>query len=376
MKKRLHITLYKSYRNIDIFLTLFLCFFLSINLNGQKDTIWLNEFWENESWQYSSLVISTYDANGYLTNTLSQNWDKTSSTWRNNEQSIYTNNSHGSPDMLVIQNWDQISGWKNYRRTIYTYNSLGKALTELVENWTNENWQYYAMKTFTYDGNGYLSTSGWDNGVPTVYTYNPGGTLKEETSGATKINYFYNTSGKRIASEVYHRVDGIWQNYYRSNLTYDGNGYLINTVYQLWHQYTLYDPYSGIWFNDKQMKYVNNLDGTLIQCTTQVSGGGSPWRNFVRETYIISVPTGASEIIKEESFAIYPNPAHDIITIIANKNMHDLTYSFIDLTGKVILKGKLIGESTTIDIHPLINGIYYLQFGGRNQHSYKVLINQ
>jgi len=393
MRKRLQITLNNSNRNIDIFLTLFLCFLLSMNVTGQNIQTRLSESWTNGSWQNYSLVISTYDANDYLTNTLSQQWDNTSATWVNGTQSIYTNNSDGSPNLQIFQLWDGISTWNNYQRSTYTYNLSGKVLTKVVEKWTDGNWQNFTKNTFTYDGNGYLSTNllqiwtsgAWENSGQIVYTNNPDGTVNQEVTTTCKSGYWfnnqkviyvYNTSGKVLNSDFFHESDGNWQSYYKGEYTYDGNGYLINRVYQLWHQYTLYDPYSGIWFNDKQMRYVNNPDGTLIQCTTQVSEGGSPWRNILRETYIISVPTGASEIIKEESFNIYPNPAHDVITIKANKNMHYLTYSFIDLTGKVILKGKLTGESTTLDIPPLINGIYYLQFGGRNQHSYKVLINQ
>ncbi|MDZ4667241.1 MAG: T9SS type A sorting domain-containing protein, partial [bacterium] len=80
-----------------------------------------------------------------------------------------------------------------------------------------------------------------------------------------------------------------------------------------------------------------------------------------------------SELGKTDYLNVYPNPTNDIITI-ENKGANLVsTYVILDALGKQILSGKLIGESTTIDINQLSSGIYLLQVGETEKWCYKLI---
>ena len=44
-----------------------------------------------------------------------------------------------------------------------------------------------------------------------------------------------------------------------------------------------------------------------------------------------------------------------------------------DYSGKLVLKGQITGENTSIDISNFSKGIYFLRIGGRSQQTFKVL---
>jgi hypothetical protein len=77
---------------------------------------------------------------------------------------------------------------------------------------------------------------------------------------------------------------------------------------------------------------------------------------------VIEDCTNIKEIDNDYKFAIYPNPANDILRIEFSDN--NLLYSEIkifDITGKLIFKDKLIYNNQTIDISNIRNGLYFLQ---------------
>lgn len=71
---------------------------------------------------------------------------------------------------------------------------------------------------------------------------------------------------------------------------------------------------------------------------------------------------------------IYPNPVKDAFTIQAATQLLGTDYTLTDITGRVILTGKLAGEQTHVAISELASGIYMLHFAGQKQ-SYKITKN-
>lgn len=388
MKKRFHITFTKSDKNISRFFSLFLCFILSINLSGQKIYWMLGETWTSGNWQNSSLTTNTYDGSGYQTKSLTQTWDVPSLSWKNSSQTNYTNNPDGTANQTIIQSWDGISAWTNLIRSTYTYTPSKKVATTVGEIWLVSIWMTSSMKTNTYDGSGYLTNtlnqsftppSTWTNSSQTNYTNNPDGTVNQWINQTwvggvwtnSQRSTFTYTSGKilTLVADLY--TAGNWVPQTKLTYTYaSGTGYLTNELSQLW------DVGSSTWKDNTRDNYINNPDGTAYQVVTQKWDGVSVWNNTDRLTFGYSQLTGLSELIKEEDFTIYPNPASDIITIKANKTILGSNYFFTDQTGKMILKGKITNENMIIDITQLTNGIYFLHFGERSQHAYKVIKNQ
>lgn len=67
-------------------------------------------------------------------------------------------------------------------------------------------------------------------------------------------------------------------------------------------------------------------------------------------------------------FAVWPNPAHEMITVVNQQNnFENARYSIIDISGKELLKGNISGSlSTTIDVSRLSPGMYILHINGKS----------
>lgn len=72
-------------------------------------------------------------------------------------------------------------------------------------------------------------------------------------------------------------------------------------------------------------------------------------------------------------FAVYPNPATDMITISANEGLENNSYSISDQLGRVVLTGEISSESQIINIADLAKGVYFLKIGEGNQAMIKVV---
>jgi hypothetical protein len=63
-----------------------------------------------------------------------------------------------------------------------------------------------------------------------------------------------------------------------------------------------------------------------------------------------------------ENIMIYPNPIQNYLTIAGIEKSSN--YQVVDITGKVVLQGKLYGSNNQISIEELVNGIYFLKIEG------------
>lgn len=75
------------------------------------------------------------------------------------------------------------------------------------------------------------------------------------------------------------------------------------------------------------------------------------------------------------NFSIYPNPANDIIHINSATSLTNQSYSIVNTLGQTVLNGKLENEHSTINVQTLQSGIYFLQIGGEQKQSYKIIKN-
>jgi hypothetical protein len=73
------------------------------------------------------------------------------------------------------------------------------------------------------------------------------------------------------------------------------------------------------------------------------------------------------------NFIILPVPAHYFITIKSYSTLLPIDYILGDLSGQIIMKGRLISENSTINVSGLAAGIYFLRIGEERKHSYKVI---
>jgi hypothetical protein len=389
MKNGVQIAFTKSDNKIGKISVLFLGFFLSINVSGQNIQTILSETWTGTNWQNLSRESYTYDGSDHITNILIQDWDEGSINWINSSRTVYTNNPDGTPNQMVIQSWDELSSdWVNEERLTFTYNTSKKVLTTTAETWAATDWQNFFKQTNTYDGSGFLTntlsqnwnevSSEWDNNLQYNYTNNPDGTanqvilqvwddLASEWNDSQRSSYTYNTSKEVLTTVTEMWTGASWINFSRHTNTYDTYGYLTHELSETW------DFLSSSWKNSSQSTYTNNGDGTPNVRITQSWDLTNVWINSVRETYTYIPSTAILQVTDKNSLTIYPNPAHDIITIKANEGTAGSTYSITDQNGKLILTGILSNESTTVDISRLSNGLYFLHLGEGKKHVFKIL---
>jgi hypothetical protein len=77
---------------------------------------------------------------------------------------------------------------------------------------------------------------------------------------------------------------------------------------------------------------------------------------------------GTDKTVTPIPFAIWPNPASDLISIVNQQSKNTFTtYAITDMNGKEFLKGKITDSvSTLVNISTLKPGVYIIQFTGKS----------
>lgn len=88
--------------------------------------------------------------------------------------------------------------------------------------------------------------------------------------------------------------------------------------------------------------------------------------NTTTYSQIISSSCTQSNVFEAKA---YPTPAQDFITIKINKLDVNASYTIIDRLGRIIKGGKLEQIQSTLDIHELSSGFYFLQINSNESNS-------
>ena len=158
------------------------------------------------------------------------------------------------------------------------------------------------------------------------------------------------------------------------------------------------DTFYAIEFTNKNYGYVAGGSGTIATTTN----GGVTWvpssSGLTELLYSISFPTveigyiaslhSPGKIIKtlngggilniddiqlNSLIDAYPNPAIEKITVKANNSLIGSKYNIFDQSGRILLTGKIMSETTSIDISNLDTGIYMFQVDALSKQSIKVI---
>ena len=108
---------------------------------GKKEKTATYQIWDTDKWVNSELDTNTYNGNGNVTNTLSQQWNVLDSSWLNDSQSLYTGYATGSalPKQVTTQDWvtdGTGSKWVNSFRITINYDLLNTRDFEFEKNYT------------------------------------------------------------------------------------------------------------------------------------------------------------------------------------------------------------------------------------------------
>ena len=188
----------------------------------------------------------------------------------------------------------------------------------------------------------------------TSYSYSYSGGIVGETASTTTVNNCYNTGN--ISSDASSHSGGIVGHksssaavYYSYYLVSCGGG----------------NTYGGEAKTEEAMKdaeFITLLNQDLatpawkMDCTTPINNG------FPILLWQTCAGSDAVETIENQSIIIYPNPAKDIITV-ASSELQNETYTVFSISGQALMRGKLQGETTTVNVSALASGIYFIKAG-------------
>jgi hypothetical protein len=129
----------------------------------------------------------------------------------------------------------------------------------------------------------------------------------------------------------------------------------------------------------------SNTSGSVSYSVGQVvynthTGNNGTVAEGVHQPYEISVVVGIKEANDINlSFTVYPNPAHEFLTLEVNKlSLENLACHLYDPEGKMLKSTNLIESRTNISLTHLAPGIYFLKVTDNNRElkTFKIIKNQ
>jgi hypothetical protein len=97
--------------------------------------------------------------------------------------------------------------------------------------------------------------------------------------------------------------------------------------------------------------------------------------NLISTGLVCSPNTGLNEIIPENKFSIYPNPANEYLTIRNNGNLNEKSQIQIFNTLGLLCKESSLSSLLQLDISKLTKGLYFVRLNDDPQYTIKFIKN-
>ena len=281
-----------------------------------------------------------YDINHNLITDTYYEYDTTKKVYNLIDQFVYTYDTKGNKLTDSYSTWntttkkyDAVDQYKNS----YTADNNNDTSTYLTYNALTRKWVNSSRDVFSYDANSNLLT---DN-----YTEWNATTSNWEDVTRTQNNYDSKNNRTLSADQDYNIKRGKWTNAYQAQYLYDTSVSKSQLILP-------YDEETvNIFFKTKHIKtYEYNWNAITSKWDTVAA----TTYNYKLESGSITQPTTNFEV------SVYPNPSHEMISILVKNNTERLGIKIYDLSGKLIQSDELSGNSI-ININGLTQGIYILQ---------------
>lgn len=128
------------------------------------------------------------------------------------------------------------------------------------------------------------------------------------------------------------------------------------------------------WINCSDMQNIPGATNASYTATENGSYAVIVTQNGCSDTSacVAIVGVGVNQVQAEQTLSIYPNPAHETISVKTAAPLTGTEYYITDATGRKIISGKLSSPSTEISIRHLAKGVYYFH-AGQQAGSFKVV---
>lgn len=105
---------------------------------------------------------------------------------------------------------------------------------------------------------------------------------------------------------------------------------------------------------------VNPTVTTVYTVTAQdQTGYGCNFSTTITQS--VSTCTGIDEITDNNVLTIYPNPANDFINVDLENVNDNITIQIVNALGEVVMTEKMETQQTSLNIHDLVNGVYFVK---------------
>jgi hypothetical protein len=140
-----------------------------------------------------------------------------------------------------------------------------------------------------------------------------------------------------------------------------------------------YDFSTNVWtIADSLVYFVQNRQGQIWKMIFTGFGGATNGNfYFTKELQVV----GVNEISSIQTFAVYPNPAHDVVRVVlSSKQNENANAAIYDVNGRLILNNEieLFGSLQTIDlnVNGITPGVYQLVIRTGNEQKVNRLVIQ
>jgi plastocyanin len=93
----------------------------------------------------------------------------------------------------------------------------------------------------------------------------------------------------------------------------------------------------------------------------------------MKGTIIVQSSSGVENNQLQKNISVFPNPAHEVITVTIGNDLVGSQYYVTDQTGKKVSDGTLIFSTNQLDINKLTPGVYLIQVVGQRKSTIKFL---
>jgi hypothetical protein len=361
-------------KTIFYFVLISLCFSLNISAQEKYSTM-IMEDWAGDNWVYTVKVTNTFDSNGTIIKENNEIWDNVAKAWKSASLTTHTLNSNSTINYSITETWNEVLGaWEEMQKMVYTYDASKKVLTMKMQMFFGADWMDLGLTTNVYNANGELITTinqnydfmtmGMVNSSQTSHTYNPDGTETQSISqswnaltgswGNTSRTTNAYISGKKLSSMIMENfTDGVWVNFMKSSMTYNGDGSMKESLSQDWNSS------SGIWVDEGKSMYTLYSDGSINQMLmTEWIADQSKWDNQSRITY--TYKTTSINQLETDMVRVFPNPFTNSISIESSSTKVS-SFQIYNTSGQLVRTIEKGEPLSSVNLSALKRGVYLLK---------------
>lgn len=262
---------------------------------------------------YQRFFDYVYDANNYITSSVREEVNFTSSRYK--EDNSY-DASYNLSQKLKYSTSNSI--WNLSGKEDYNYNSSNSMLSKTDASWYNNVWNNTYRYSQTYNTAQYQTsylTEQW---------------LNNTWTGLWRWQYTYNASNRPTleTSETY--TNNAWRYDSRTTSTYDANNNRLTESYELYE--------NSIWKKDRKSLFSYNASNIMVTYTYQSGNASNAWQNEYKETYQYDIANNPVMFTAEEwTGSSWLNSMRATFTVVAN---NITTYLVEEWTGSAWVKSE------------------------------------